>query len=100
MKQQSVSASLELEVARSRTTFLRETEQLVNLLESRNLAEKIYNVTQIKYREGVGSSLELNTALQDFQNAEDRYIAGMYKLLVAWSDYRKALGKYPTNDPR
>ncbi len=100
LKQQSVSASLELEVARSRTTFLSETEQLGNLLESRNLAEKIYNVTQIKYREGVGSSLELNTALQDFQNAEDRYIAGMYKLLVAWSDYRKALGKYPTNDPR
>jgi outer membrane protein TolC len=91
---------LQLEVARARATYLSTADRLTSLQQSRDLAEKIYNVTQVKYREGVGSSLELNTALQDFQNAEDQYIAGMYQLLMARTDLKKALGKYPTNDPR
>jgi outer membrane protein TolC len=100
LQQESVSMGLQLEVARARATYLSTADRLTSLQQSRDLAEKIYNVTQVKYREGVGSSLELNTALQDFQNAEDQYIAGMYQLLMARTDLKKALGKYPTNDPR
>ncbi len=98
--QESVGQSLRLEVARAKTDYISNVERLGSLKESRDLAEKIYGVTQIKYREGVGSSLELNTALQDFQNAEDRFIAGMYYVLIAHTELKKALGKYPTNDPR
>ncbi len=100
LQQESAASALQLEVSRARSNYLSQMDALSNLEQSRDLAEKIYKVTQIKYREGVGSSLELNTALQDFQNAEDRYIAGMYQLLIARSDYNKALGKYPTNNPR
>ncbi len=100
LQQESVGMALQLEVSRARSNYLSTADRLVSLQQSRDLAEKIYNITQIKYREGVGSSLELNTALQDFQNAEDQYIAGMYQLLIARTDLKKALGKYPTNDPR
>jgi len=100
LQQESVSMGLQLEVSRARANYLSTADRLTSLQESRDLAEKIYNVTQVKYREGVGSSLELNTALQDFQNAEDQYIAGMYQLLMARTELKKALGKYPTNDPR
>lgn len=100
LQQESVGMALQLEVSRARSNYLSTADRLTSLQQSRDLAEKIYNVTQVKYREGVGSSLELNTALQDFQNAEDQYIAGMYQLLIARTDLKKALGKYPTNDPR
>ena len=100
LQQESVSMGLQLEVSRARSNYLSTADRLISLQQSRDLSEKIYNVTQVKYREGVGSSLELNTALQDFQNAEDQYIAGMYQLLIARTDLKKALGKYPTNDPR
>ncbi|MEM8523981.1 MAG: TolC family protein [Bacteroidota bacterium] len=57
-----------------------------------DLAEKIYNTTQIKYREGVGSSLEVTQAENDLYMAQGSYVTSLYDLLVAKTDLEKALG--------
>ena len=59
---------------------------------SLDLAEKIYNTTQIKYREGVGSSLEVTQAENDLYMAQGNYVNSLYDLLVAKTDLERALG--------
>ena len=94
LQQETLSRQLELQAAQSRTNYENATDRLASLQKSRDLAGKIFNVTQIKYREGVGSSLELTTAQSDFEVAEDQYIAALYELLIALSDLKKAYGQY------
>lgn len=57
------------------------------------LAQEVYNMTQIKYREGVGSSLEMSTAENDLLTAQNNYFSALYNAVVAKVDYLKANGK-------
>jgi outer membrane protein len=68
-------------------------EELENTLSNLALAEKIYRTTQLKYREGVGSSLEMNSAERELYAAQANYINAVYKVLIANADINKALGK-------
>ncbi len=96
LQQEMTAEGLKLEVAQARSNYLGALERLESQRESRDLAERIYEVSRTKYMEGVGSSLELTTAQQDFQTAEDTYIGGLYEVLAARADFIKALGRYPT----
>ncbi|MEM0993513.1 MAG: TolC family protein [Bacteroidota bacterium] len=60
---------------------------------SLGLAQKIYDTTQIKYKEGVGSSLEVTQAESELYQAQGNYINSLYDLLVAKTDLEKALGQ-------
>ena len=57
------------------------------------LAEEIYRVSQIKFREGVGSSLEVNQAQGELFRAQDALTQALYDLAVAYTDYQDALGE-------
>ncbi len=57
------------------------------------LAEEIYRVAQIKFREGVGSSLEVNAAQSELYQAQDALTNSLYDLAVAYVDYEDALGE-------
>ncbi len=72
---------------------------LSNALESaeandRNLAlaQAIYDTALIKYREGVGSSLEVSQAEGDLFSAQGNLITALYEVLVAKVDLENALG--------
>ena len=56
------------------------------------LAEEIYRVAQIKFNEGVGSSLEVIQAQSDLYEAQDAYTQALYDLAVAFTEYQDALG--------
>jgi outer membrane protein TolC len=56
------------------------------------LAEKIYHTTQIKYKEGVGSSLEVNQAEQMLYDSQRNYLQSLYDLVSAGFQLKKALG--------
>lgn len=56
------------------------------------LAQRIYDTTQIKYKEGVGSSLELNQAEQAVYTAQTNRLQTLYELLKAKIDLQEALG--------
>jgi outer membrane protein TolC len=57
------------------------------------LAQEVYNTTQIKYREGVGSSLEMSTAENELLTAQNNYFNALYNAAIAKVDYLKAYGK-------
>ena len=57
------------------------------------LAEQVYNQTQLKYQEGVGSNTEITSAQNDFQLAQNNYILALYDAINAKIDFLKATGK-------
>jgi len=58
-----------------------------------SLAERIYQTTQVKYKEGVGSSLEVNQSEQMLYDSQRNYLQALYDLVSAGFQLKKALGQ-------
>ncbi len=58
-----------------------------------DLAKDIYNKTNIKFREGVGSSLEIMQADTDLKTAQINYLNALYDLVISKMDLKKAKGE-------
>ena len=85
--------SINLEVQNARTAYLSARQKLEDQQENLDLAERIYETTQIKYREGIGSSLEVTQAEQSLYASQSNYLQALYDLIVAKTDLEQALGK-------
>ncbi|CAA6799631.1 MAG: Outer membrane efflux protein [uncultured Aureispira sp.] len=82
-----------LEVRNARAVYNNATKRLVNQDENLALAERILKTTRIKYREGVGSSIEMTQAEQELYRTQANRLNALYELVVAKADLDKALGK-------
>ncbi len=58
------------------------------------LAEEIFKTTNIKFKEGIGSNLELVDANNSLVEAEAIYFDALYNAIVAKTELEKALGQY------
>ncbi len=56
------------------------------------LAEKIYNTSNIKFKEGIGNSFELTQAQQDLIQNKLKYVQAQLNVLTSKADLDKALG--------
>lgn len=83
---------IELEVENARKQYLSAQERASNQRRNLELAERIYQTTQTKYRAGVGSSFEITQAEQSLYTAQKNLIDSLYDFLLAKSAVRKALG--------
>jgi outer membrane protein TolC len=83
-----------LEVLNSRIQFENARSSVNNAKRSESLANSIYEVAQIKFKEGVGSSLELSQAESELFQAQSNYINALYDLVEAKSNLEFALGNY------
>ncbi|MEL6924719.1 MAG: TolC family protein [Bacteroidota bacterium] len=84
---------IDLQVANARGNYLNARDRVANQQKNLDLAEQIYETTQIKYKEGVGSSLEISNAEQSLYQSQQNYTQALYDLLVAKTELNKALGK-------
>jgi outer membrane protein len=92
-QRQNLEQAIEVEVKNARTNYISARRRYESQQKNVALAERIYNTTQIKYREGVGSSLEVTQAEQSLYTAQSNYMQGLFDLLVAKSKLDQALGK-------
>lgn len=84
--------SIEIERYSAKSKFIR-AQQLYTLQnDNSTLAKDIFNRANIKYKEGLGSTLELTSAQTDLLNAESNRLRALFDLLVADAEYKKALG--------
>jgi outer membrane protein len=83
----------ELEVSNARIAYLNAKQRLANQTKNLELAEKILEKTKIKYKEGVGSSMEITTAEQELYRTQANYMNAIYDLAIAKTDLEKAFGK-------
>lgn len=93
IQQQDLERAITLEIQNARTAYLSAKDRLASQDKNMALAEKIYNTSQIKYKEGIGSSLELTQAEQSLFQTQQNYIQAQFEVLNAVMTLRKALGK-------
>jgi len=56
------------------------------------LAQHVYDVTQKKYSQGVGSNIEIINAQTSLRESETNYYNSLYDMLIYKTDYLKAIG--------
>ena len=84
---------INLEVGNARASYINAKRKVDNQLKNVQLAQKIYDTTKIKYKEGVGSSLEITSAEQELFRTQQNLIQAKFDLLQAKMELDKVLGK-------
>lgn len=85
--------SVELETQTSSTAVQNAWSDLKAGKRNLELAEKVYNVTQIKYKEGVGSNLEVLDSESTLRESQTNYLSALYQYQLALIDLKKAKGE-------
>lgn len=87
-----VQQSIELDFANASVQLQNATVSLETQKKNIVLAEEIYNVSKLKYDQGVGSNLEVLTAETALKEAQTNYFVALFDALIAKVDYQKATG--------
>lgn len=88
----NMKRNIDLQITQSAGTLQANLEILEARKQNVDLAKEVYRITQIKYREGVGSNLEIMEAENALKQAETDYYTALYDALLAQVDLKKALG--------
>ncbi len=89
----TLQRAIYLQITTAQDIYTNARDRLAERDKTLALAQRIYDTTQIKYREGVGSSLEVNQAEQAIYTAQTNRLQALYDLLKAKIDLQEALGK-------
>ena len=84
-----------MEIQTARINYQSAKDRVANQEDNVELAERIYDTTKIKYKEGVGSSIELTTAEQQLYQTQQNYTNALYDLLQAKFALERAVGITP-----
>lgn len=84
---------IDLDQAQSSTSLRNNITTLQNQEENMKLANEVYKTTNIKYKEGVGSSLEVSTAETALLDSQNNYFNALFNVILSRIDYLKAYGK-------
>lgn len=90
----NLTQALELEKVNAQIKLRSSLSNLSDQEANMKLAEEVYNVSRTKYKEGVGSSLEVINAETSLKEAQTNYFSAMYETITARIDLLKALGEY------
>ncbi len=84
--------SIDLEIQTSEITLDNAIRNLKQQEENMVLSKEVYDVTKLKYQEGIGSNIELIQADGTYKEAQNYYFNAMYEVLVSKVDLDKARG--------
>ncbi|MBC7426458.1 MAG: TolC family protein [Bacteroidia bacterium] len=82
-----------LQVLQNRQKYIRAQEILAQQEKNLKLANSILTTTSIKYKEGVGSNIEVVTANQDLKTSQANYLNAIFDLLNTNLDLQQSLGQ-------
>ena len=92
-KKFNVEQSLFLDFEASKAAYLTAISKQKHTQNNLLLAEKIYNKTLAKYKEGLVSSSELSQTGADFMQSHSEHATAIKELLLAEIKYQRTLGK-------
>lgn len=84
---------LKMETQTSKLNFNNSLKRMETQKRNLELAQEVVKVTKIKYKEGVGSNIEVVNAEADLQEAQINYYRALYDAMVAKINHQKATGK-------
>lgn len=85
--------SIDLESRQAATNIKNAFATLETQRRNVDLAQEIVRVSKIKYKEGVGSNIEVINAESSFKEAQTNYFSALYDVLIAKVDLSKAKGE-------
>lgn len=92
VQREMLEQAMTLEVETARRQLLNAAERIRNQQQNLDLARRVYETTQTKYKAGVGSSFELISTEQQLYSAQQALMQAQFDLLKARIALRKALG--------
>lgn len=93
---QSLDNGVDLEVREAFFNYTAALAQVVAAHDAQVAAQENYRVNDIRFRAGVGTSLELSDALLSDTQAQDQYIAALAGLRINLVALQRAAGLIPT----
>ncbi len=87
---------VEMQVYAAQQEHEKAREQLEAALEARNLAERGYEIAEVRYSEGVGTQLEVLDAHSSLSNAKMNVLQAEYNLRIAKAEFDRAIGQHFT----
>jgi len=84
--------TIDLQIQQSNITLQNAIQTLKTQKRNLALAEKVAKVTQIKYKQGVGSNIEVINAEAAFKEAQTNYYSALYNALISKTDLDKSNG--------
>jgi outer membrane protein TolC len=91
--QNLLKQSIDLQASQADISIKNAYATLETQKRNQDLAAEIVRVSKIKYKEGVGSNIEVINAESSFKEAQTNYFAALYDLLIAKVDLSKAKGE-------
>lgn len=93
VQKQEFTNAMQMQVRNATIALTNAKNNLENTKTALKMNENIYEKVKIKFREGVGSSVEVNQAESSLYNAQSQYISALYDVLQSKVDLDIALGK-------
>lgn len=89
-----VAENLKMNLMTSRSDYTFALDQYNSEQDNMDLANRIFSTEQIKYKEGISSSLELTQANNQLLSTQGNYLNSILQLISAKSKLDKALNNY------
>lgn len=87
-----LESSIDLELEEKRIQLANALKRLEAEKENMELGMEVFEVSRIKYQQGVGSNLEVIDAESAYKDAQTNYYVALYDALIAKVELNKALG--------
>ena len=84
--------NIDVEIEQALITYNRQIEMMEAQRENMELSQEVYEVTKIKYGEGVGSNIEVIDADATYKQSQINYYNALYDALISKIDLQKAYG--------
>lgn len=89
--------SIDLQIEQSQISLNSQLETLEVQKQNVELAQEVYDISKIKYQEGVGSNLEVIDADASLKEAQTNYLNALYQAITSQIELKKALGTLYNN---
>jgi outer membrane protein TolC len=89
---ESLQLAIDLQIQSSQISLKNSLAAMDSQKKNMELAEEVLTAAKTKYKQGVGTSLEVTTAETSLLEAQTNYFNALYDALVSKVDYDKANG--------
>jgi outer membrane protein len=86
--------SVELEARAAATNVSNAWADVENARENKALADEVYRIATTKYKEGVGSNLEVIDAENTLMESQVNYLSSLYSYVIATVELRRVKGEF------
>ncbi len=93
IQQNLLKSGIDLQVKIAQRNYKNALDKIDSRKRNVDLAERIFEISQIKYKEGLGSSLEIIQAEQSLFQSQQNYIQALYDFIIAKIDLEVAYGE-------